>query len=86
VEELLVDPAILMPFMDRLFWLAVLLVVVWLVLFVVRSIWTRAGPFLELFQTLVGWSLVAVACLWAALLMNFAFWWASHISGWAFPS
>jgi hypothetical protein len=59
VEELLVAPAVLMPFMDRLFWLAALLVVVGLVLFVVRSIWTRAGPFLEFFQTVVGWAVIA---------------------------
>jgi hypothetical protein len=76
----------MIPLWNRLFWLLALLVVVWLVLFVVRSIWTRAGPFLGLFQTLVGWPVVAVGFLWAALLMNFAFWWASHISGWAFPS
>ena len=75
----------MLPFWNRLFWLLVLLVFGWLVLFLLRSIWKRAGPFLEFFQTLVGWSVAAVAVVWAAILLNFVFWWASLISGWTTP-
>jgi hypothetical protein len=83
--ELLLDPVTLLPLLDRLFWLLALLGVGWLALFVFRSISTRAGPFLKPFQTLLGWSVAAVALVWATLLLNFASWWAYHIMGWATP-
>ena len=66
--ESLLDPAI----WDRLFRLLVLLVVGWLAVFVFRSISTKRGPFLELLQTFLGWSVAAVGFVYATLIIAFA--------------
>lgn len=66
---------------DGLFWLMVLLVVGWLAVFVFRSISTKAGPFLEAIQTFLGWSVGAVAFVYAALIIAFAARMAS-LMGW----
>jgi hypothetical protein len=69
--EFLVDPA-MRRLWDGLFWLLVSLVVGWLAVFVFRSISTKRSPFLEALQTLLGWSVGAVAFAYAALVITFA--------------
>ena len=75
--EFLLDPAI----WDGLFWLLVWLVAGWLAVFVFRSILTKTGRFLEPLQTLLGWSVVAVGFVYAALVIAFGIRMASLI-GW----
>ena len=69
--ESLLDPAT-RRLWDGLFWLLILLVVGWLAVFVFRSISTKTRPFLEALQTLLGWSVGAVAFAYAVLVITFA--------------
>lgn len=81
----LLDPAVLLPLLDRLFWLMAFLAVGWFTLFVLRSVSTKAAPFWEGFQALFGWSTAAVAFVWVILLLGVVTWWASYITGWTLP-